>query len=393
MRRGGLPGGDPGVRASRAVFLEGASRGRSNSTSSPSPQSFTLFPSRGSTTVFIPGSEHTGAATKPPDPHRSAGSCRPQAARSSRMAAVMATRYLTFDHDEWAALRAATPLTLSEADLATLRGINERISLDEVASIYLPLSRLLNLRVAATQNLAKVTDTFLGQPAGRVPYVIGIAGSVAVGKSTTARILQALLARWPDHPTVDLVTTDGFLYPNAVLEERGLMERKGFPESYDLRRLVQFMSAVKSGEPEVSAPLYSHLVYDVLPGEQLIVRQPDILILEGLNVLQGGSPAGLHVSDFFDFSMYVDAVEADVEQWYVDRFLALRETAFKDPASFFRHFAALSEDESVKIAHSIWASINGLNLRENILPTRERATLILEKAADHSVQQVRLWRL
>src|SRR5437764_1366700 len=306
----------------------------------------------------------------------------------------MASRYLTFDDDEWAALRAATPLTLNEADLATLRGINERISLDEVASIYLPLSRLLNLRVAATLSLAKVTDTFLGRPTGPVPYVIGIAGSVAVGKSTTARILQALLARWPDHPTVDLVTTDGFLFPNAVLEERGLMERKGFPESYDLRRLVQFMVAVKSGEPEVPAPVYSHLVYDVLPGEELLVRQPDILILEGLNVLQGGGPpAGLHVSDFFDFSMYVDALEADIEQWYVERFLALRETAFKDPASFFRHFAALSEEESTNIARSIWASINGLNLRENILPTRERATLILEKAADHSVHQVRLRRL
>jgi type I pantothenate kinase len=312
------------------------------------------------------------------------------------MTAVMAARYLSFDHDEWAALRAATPLTLSEGDLATLRGINERISLDEVASTYLPLSRLLNLRVAATQSLAKVTDTFLGRPPGRVPYVIGIAGSVAVGKSTTARILQALLARWPDHPTVDLVTTDGFLFPNAELQSRGLMERKGFPESYDVRRLVQFMGDVKSGEAEVAAPVYSHLVYDILPGEAQVVRQPDILILEGLNVLQGGGPGGgggLHVSDFFDFSMYVDAAESDIEQWYVERFLALRETAFRDPASFFRHFAALSESESVDIARSIWASINGLNLRENILPTRERATLILEKAADHSVQSVRLRRL
>ena len=310
------------------------------------------------------------------------------------MAAVMAAPYLVFGHDEWAALRAATPLTLTEDDLDTLRGINERISLDEVAQTYLPLSRLLNLRVAATQNLAHVTDTFLGRPASRVPYVIGIAGSVAVGKSTTARILQALLARWPDHPTVDLVTTDGFLFPNAVLNERGLMERKGFPESYDLRRLVQFMAAVKGGEAEVAAPVYSHLVYDIVPGEFQVVRQPDILILEGLNVLQsGGSGGGLHVSDFFDVSIYVDAIEADIEQWYVERFLALRETAFKDPASFFRHFAALSVDESVAMARSIWASINGLNLRENILPTRERATLILEKAADHSVQRVRLRRL
>ena len=304
----------------------------------------------------------------------------------------MAAPYLVFDHDEWAALRAATPLTLTESDLEMLRGINERISLDEVAQIYLPLSRLLNLRVAATQNLAHVTDTFLGRPAARVPYVIGIAGSVAVGKSTTARILQALLARWPDHPTVDLVTTDGFLYPNAVLNERGLMDRKGFPESYDVRRLVQFMAAVKGGEAEVAAPVYSHLVYDIVPGESQVVRQPDILILEGLNVLQS-SGGGLHVSDFFDFAMYVDAAEADIEDWYVQRFLALRETAFQDPASFFRHFAALSVDESVSMARSIWASINGLNLKENILPTRERATLILEKAADHSVQRVRLRRL
>jgi len=306
--------------------------------------------------------------------------------------------YVRFTRDEWARLRAATPLTLTEGDLAHLRGINERISLDEVADIYLPLSRLLNLYVAASQNLHRVSDTFLGSPAAKVPYVIAIAGSVAVGKSTTARILQALLARWPDHPQVDLVTTDGFLFPNRVLEERAIMDRKGFPESYDLRRLVRFLVDVKSGRAEVSAPVYSHLTYDIVPGEEQVVRQPDIVILEGLTVLQtGDGRAGrrpqLFVSDFFDFSIYVDAVESDIEQWYLERFLTLRETAFTDERSFFHHFAALSEDEATQVARSIWRSINGLNLHENILPTRERAQLILEKAPDHSVRAVRLRKL
>jgi type I pantothenate kinase len=314
------------------------------------------------------------------------------------MSAEALSPYVRFSRDEWAKLRASTPLTLSEDDLEQLRGINERIALDEVADIYLALSRLLNLYVAASQNLHRVSDTFLGNPAAKVPYVIAVAGSVAVGKSTTARILQALLARWPDHPQVDLVTTDGFLFPNRVLEERGLMERKGFPESYDLRRLVRFLADVKSGRAEVSAPVYSHLTYDIVPDEEQVVRRPDIVIVEGLTVLQtsdgrAGRAPQLFVSDFFDFSLYVDADEADIEQWYLDRFLTLRETAFADERSFFHHFAALSEDEATQVARGIWRSINAVNLHENILPTRERARLILEKAPDHSVRAVRLRKL
>ena len=301
-------------------------------------------------------------------------------------------RYLTFGRDEWADLRAATPLTLREAELTDLRGINDRIDLDEVAAIYLPLTRLLNLYVAATQNLHKVSAAFLGTLAPKVPYVIGVAGSVAVGKSTFARILRALLARWPDHPQVDLVTTDGFLHPNAVLAERGIMNRKGFPESYDTRRLIEFLREVKSGATEVRAPVYSLVVYDIVPGDETVVRQPDILILEGLNVLQVGS-ADEFVSDYFDFSIYIDADEQHIEDWYVQRFLTLCETVFQDPNSFFQNYAHLSHDEAVATARGIWREINGKNLRENIAPTRSRASLLLRKGADHRVTDVSLRRL
>jgi type I pantothenate kinase len=325
-------------------------------------------------------------------------------------------RYLTFSRTEWAQLRASTPLTLSEHRLESLRSLNDRISLQEVEEIYLPLSRLLNLYVAAVQHLHATTATFLGHTAPQVPYVIGIAGSVAVGKSTTARLLQALISDWSSHPRVELITTDGFLFPNNVLKQRDLMARKGFPESYDLRRLLHFMSDVKSGNAEVSAPIYSHLIYDIIPGELQIIRQPDILIVEGLNVLQGGDglnmlqsgeglnvlqsgdgrshhPQRLFVSDFFDFSIYVDAAETIVEQWYIERFLTLRETAFRDPSSYFTRYASLSIDEAIATARTIWQETNSPNLRKNILPTRERAQLILHKGSDHAIQEVKLRKL
>jgi type I pantothenate kinase len=304
-------------------------------------------------------------------------------------------RYLTFDRADWAELRAATPLTLREADLESLRGINEQIDLDEVIVTYLPLTRLLNMYVAAAQNLHKMSAAFLGTLSSKVPYVIGVAGSVAVGKSTFARILQALLARWPDHPRVELVTTDGFLHQNAVLDERGIMNRKGFPESYDTRRLLQFLREVKSGVPCVAAPVYSHVVYDIIPGESVTVCQPDILILEGLNVLQVGAleTASEFVSDYFDFSIYIDADERDIEEWYVQRFLRLRDTVFQNPDSFFRHFAALDERQAVTVAREIWHGINGKNLKENIEPTKRRASLLVRKGADHRVTSVSLRRL
>lgn len=301
------------------------------------------------------------------------------------------TPYLDFSRSDWASLRAATPMTLDEGDIDRIKGINVELSVPEVEQIYLPLSRLLNLYVRASQQLFTVTDTFLGKPSDRVPYVIGIAGSVAVGKSTIARILQELLANWPDHPSVDLVTTDGFLYRNEVLERRGIMHRKGFPESFDRRALLRFVAALKSGAQRVEAPVYSHLAYDVVPDQRRVIERPDIVILEGLNVLQGRG-TGTYISDFFDFSIYVDADPADIETWYIDRFLTLRDTAFRDPSAFFHRYADLDDEEARAEAHRIWKEINEVNLYENILHTKERATLILQKGSSHDVERVRLRR-
>jgi type I pantothenate kinase len=306
--------------------------------------------------------------------------------------------YVDFSREEWSKLRASTPLTLTEADLAQLRGLDEPMQMDEVEAVYLPLSRLLNLRIGATRDMHAVTETFLGHLHAGVPYVIGLAGSVAAGKSTIARMLQALLGRWPDHPRVDLVTTDGFLFPNSTLEARGLMARKGFPESYDVRALMRFLAELKAGSTEVHAPRYSHLTYDILPGEEIILRSPDIVIVEGVNVLQtparrGRAEATVVVSDFFDFSIYVDASEDDLMRWYVDRLLLLRETSLHDPRSYFNFLTQYSEEATADFAASVWTQVNLVNLRENIAPTRGRANLILEKRADHAVERVRLRKL
>ena len=307
--------------------------------------------------------------------------------------------YRRFSREEWAQLRADTPLTLKQEDLERLQSINDPISVEEVEAIYLPLSRLLALYVAATQGLFKATQRFLlAERETKAPYIIGLAGSVAVGKSTTARILTALLARWPNTPKVDLVTTDGFLLPNAELAANGLMERKGFPESYDTAALLRFLHDVKAGHKRVTAPLYSHLVYDRVPGEERVVESPDILIVEGLNVLQ---PARLprdgtaipFVSDFFDFSIYLDGHEDDLHRWYVTRFMKLRQTAFRDPRSYFRKYAEIAEPEALDIADRLWTTINLPNLRENIVPTRQRASLILTKGASHRIESVALRRL
>ncbi len=307
----------------------------------------------------------------------------------------MATPYLQFDRTQWAALRDSVPLTLKEAEIMKLKGINEDLSLEEVAQIYLPLSRLLNFYISSNLRRQAVLEQFLGTDGQKIPYVIGIAGSVAVGKSTTARLLQALLSRWPEHRSVELITTDGFLYPNKTLNERGIMKKKGFPQSYDIHQLVKFVSEVKSGAKNVSAPVYSHLIYDVIPDGNKVINQPDILILEGLNVLQSGmdyphDPHRVFVSDFVDFSIYVDAPEDLLQSWYINRFLKFRQGAFSDPDSYFHHYSKLPEAEAVQIATGLWNEINGLNLKENILPTRERASLIMTKSANHAVESVRL---
>jgi type I pantothenate kinase len=279
---------------------------------------------------------------------------------------------LVFDRPQWAALRANTPLDLGPDDIAELQGINDRLDMDEVADVYLPLSRLLSLHAMATADREVATDTFLG--------------------ALPSNILQALLGRWPAHPRVELVTTDGFLFPNRVLTERGLMERKGFPESYNTAALVRFLAALKAGEPEVSAPVYSHVRYDILDGEAQVVCEPDIVIVEGLNVLQTSPAVDRHVSDFFDFTVYVDAEEADIERWFVERFFTLRKTVFSDPASFFHTYASMTDAEAEQMARFVWRTINGVNLREEILPTRARALLVLEKGPDHRVRRVRLRR-
>ncbi|MFQ1011592.1 type I pantothenate kinase [Gilliamella apicola] len=302
--------------------------------------------------------------------------------------------YMQFSRKEWASLRNAEPMTLTPGELVSLQGINEDLSMDEVSEIYLPLSRLLNFYISNSFSRQAVLSKFLGK-SQKIPYIIGIAGSVAVGKSTTARVLQALLTRWPEHRKVALVTTDGFLYPNKCLEERGIMNKKGFPQSYNLKKLINFVADIKSGQAEVKAPVYSHLVYDIVENEEIVIDSPDILILEGLNVLQGAvnytqAHNRVFVSDYVDFSIYVDADLSLLHQWYVNRFLKFRAGAFSDPNSYFKNYSKLPEQEAISIANRLWRDINELNLVENILPTRERASLILTKGEDHKVDYVQL---
>lgn len=299
--------------------------------------------------------------------------------------------YLDFDSATWSALRASTPLTLSESDVEEIRGISVNLDMGMVENSYLPLSRLLNLHVQAGVQLRAVTDTFLGSPPVPTPFLIGVAGSVAVGKSTISRVLQGLLGRWPQHPDVELVTTDGFLHPNSVLERRGLMDLKGFPESYNRKSLLEFVARAAAGEPQLEVPVYSHFDYDILPDAKRVIDRPDILIVEGLNVLQAGE-SGSFVSDYFDFSIFVDADPDDIERWYLERFLTLRDTAFSKPGAYFHKFSGISDDQAIEVASHIWRTVNLKNLLENILPTRDRASLILEKEPDHNIGRVRLRR-
>lgn len=309
-------------------------------------------------------------------------------------ASIPATPFVEIPRADWAALAPITPLSLDTADVVRLRSLGDPIELNEVREVYVPLSRLLNLHTANARSLHRATSAFLGERAAATPFIIGVAGSVAVGKSTVSRLLRELLSHFDDTPRVDLITTDGFLYPNAVLEQRGILQRKGFPEAYDRRALLRFLTAVKSGVPEVRAPLYSHLVYDIVPGEEVVVRQPDVLIVEGLNVLQQPGPGkSLAVSDLFDFSIYVDARTEDIRRWYEERFLSLKHGAFQNPDSYFRKYAEMSDSESRAEAQRIWATINGPNLAENVLPSRSRAKLILRKDADHSVSKVLLRKI
>ncbi|MFF5445992.1 type I pantothenate kinase [Streptomyces sp. NPDC012888] len=329
----------------------------------------------------------------------------PRSAPGSRPRTADVSPYVDLSRAEWSALRERTPLPLTADEVERLRGLGDVIDLDEVRDVYLPLSRLLNLYVGATSNLRGALNTFLGD-AGRnghgaqagTPFVIGVAGSVAVGKSTVARLLQALLARWPEHPRVERVTTDGFLYPLEVLRERGLLSRKGFPESYDRRALTRFVADIKAGKDEVTAPVYSHLIYDIVPDERLVVRRPDILIVEGLNVLQPALPGKdgrtrVGLADYFDFSVYVDARAEDIERWYLNRFRKLRETAFQNPHSYFRKYTQVSEEEALEYAQTMWRTVNRPNLLENVAPTRGRANLVVRKGPDHKVQRLSLRKL
>jgi type I pantothenate kinase len=349
----------------------------------------------------LPGNLLDGEVLQPIDfiDRRVAGDnqAAPARRRGRRAIPAVETSHTHFARADWARLRSAVPLTLNEDDLARLRGANEPISLDEVEDIYLPLTRLINLHVAAANGLARVTDDFLGRPAAGRPYVVAIAGSVAVGKSTAARVLRALLSRWPDHPKVELVTTDGFLLPNAELERRGLSARKGFPESYDVRRMIQFLSDIRS-TGQASSPVYSHHFYDIVNGREQQVDRPDILIFEGLNVLQIGAGidtarARFTASDFFDLSIYIDAEPPDIARWFEERFMLLRETAFQDPTAFFHRMTKMSENEARSLAHQVWRDINAVNLVENILPSRPRADVIVRKGAGHRVESLWLRKL